>query len=62
MPFAIYNAKLSGKRYLRLYTSMHPNELESHRLYEERGFVKVREEDTPGWKGKKIVYEMGLKE
>lgn len=60
--FAIYNAKLSGKRYLRLYTSMHPNELESHRLYEERGFVKVREEDTPGWKGKKIVYEMGLKE
>ena len=60
--FAIYNAKLTGKRYLRLYTSMHPNELESHRLYEERGFVKVREEDTPGWKGKKIVYEMGLRE
>ena len=61
LDFAIYNAKLSGKRYLRLYTSMHPNELESHRLYEKKGFVKMREENTPGWKGKKIVYEMELR-
>ncbi len=60
LDFAIYNAKLTGKKYLRLYTTTNPNELAAHKLYEKTGFVKTGEEPQKG-KDKKIFYRLDLR-
>lgn len=58
--FAINRARAEGKKFLRLYTSTEPNELDSHRLYEKHRFKLIKEELYPGGKFKKLYYELRL--
>lgn len=56
--FAINVARAEGKKFLRLYTSTNPNELDSHRLYEKHRLKLTKEEPYPNGEFKKLYYEL----
>jgi len=42
--FVVQKAKDDGKKFLRLYTSTHPNEADAQRFYDTHGFVITKRE------------------
>jgi len=60
--FCIEKTKKQGKKFLRLWTTTDPNELDAHRLYEKYGFKLVREEQFGDTALKKLYYELKLEE
>ena len=53
-------ARKSGKKFLRLYTSTNPNELNAHRLYKKHGFRLFKKESLGDTDLKKLYYELKL--
>ena len=60
LQFSINEAKRLRKKFLRLYTSTDPNELDSHRLYEKHGFKLVKEEPLLDAGLKTLYYQLEL--
>ncbi|CAN1211462.1 GNAT family N-acetyltransferase [Tumidithrix helvetica PCC 7403] len=58
--FTIAKAYSEGKKFLRLYTSNHPNEAAAQYLYEHRGLKVVGERELQGTQFKRIFREMLL--
>ncbi|MBA7660192.1 hypothetical protein ES703_68192 [subsurface metagenome] len=58
--FSIVKARKSGKKFLRLYTSTNPNELNAHRLYKKHGFRLFKKESLGDTDLKKLYYELKL--
>lgn len=56
LTFAIEQVRTQGKQMLKLYTKQHPNEQNAHRLYEQYGFITVREVDEP-WSSHRVIYK-----
>ena len=59
--FAIAKARSEGKKFLKLYTSNHPNEATAQYLYERRGLQVVSERELQGSNFKRIYRELDLK-
>jgi GNAT superfamily N-acetyltransferase len=59
--FAIAKARSEGKKFLKLYTSNHPNEAAAQYLYERRGLQVVSERALQGSNFKRIYRELDLK-
>ncbi|MFE1746617.1 GNAT family N-acetyltransferase [Coleofasciculus sp. H7-2] len=58
--FAIEKAGSEGNKFLRLYTSNHPNQAIAQLLYDKRGFRIIGEEPFKGSRLKKIYREVEL--
>ena len=58
--FAINKARTGSKKFLRLYTSTEPNELDAHRLYEKHGFKLTGREPYLDSDAEKLYYELKL--
>jgi GNAT superfamily N-acetyltransferase len=59
--FAIAKSRSEGKKFLKLYTSNHPNESAAQHLYERRGLQIVGERELQGSNFKRIYRELDLK-
>lgn len=60
LQFAIKEARKRGKRFLRLYTSTDPNELNAHKLYEKLGFKLAGSKPFGDTGFQKLYYELRL--
>lgn len=60
LQFSIEKAKEQGKKFLRLWTTTDPNELDAHRLYEKHEFRLKKEEPFADTGLKKLYYELKL--
>ncbi|MBD2179364.1 GNAT family N-acetyltransferase [Pseudanabaena sp. FACHB-1998] len=58
--FAITKARSEGKKFLKLYTSNHPNESAAQHLYERRGLQIVGEGELQGSSFKRIYRQLDL--
>lgn len=57
LEFSIDKAKKENKKFMRLYTSDHPNEVAANRLYDKRGFKLIKKESDDNLPGINILYK-----